>query len=134
MDENTFNDYKKSLIKFKTDKFKTQKEEADHYYTEISLKTYEFDRRFEEAKILESFTKNEVIQLYQTYLKKDAPKRKKFSSWMNSFVPPPVNDNYFVDPSYINGFYQITDINHFRSVHQFYPNSVFKKNSSSNLF
>ena len=131
MEDNTFNDYKKSLIKFKTDKFKKPSEESGNLVTEISLRTYEFDRRFEEAKILENFTKNDVVQLYRTYLKKNAPKRKKFSSWMKSSVPPPPNDDYNVDPSYLDAFYQIKDLNLFKSTHQLYPKKLFNPNSDN---
>eukprot|EP01091_Cochliopodium_minus_P012601 TRINITY_DN3850_c0_g1_i1.p1 TRINITY_DN3850_c0_g1~~TRINITY_DN3850_c0_g1_i1.p1 ORF type:complete len:956 (-),score=241.60 TRINITY_DN3850_c0_g1_i1:101-2968(-) len=128
MEEKTFNDYRTSLIKYKTEKFKNLDDEYNHFNIEISCRTYEFERRFEEAKILEKITKEDVILFYNQYIRKDSPNRRKISSWMRASVEPPSSseeeeNKLVVDPSYKDQFVQFYDFHLFKSKHQLFSNT-----------
>ena len=113
-----FGEYRDSLIHTKTEKPKNLTEEKDKLATEIKENTFKFDRRFLEAKELESVTLKDVVCLYETYLKKGAPKRRKLSSWINSSVETEPRET----PPH--GMTEITDINIFKNLHKLYPSLI----------
>lgn len=70
-----FNEFVSSLITRKLEKVQNFKEESNEYNTHVMSGYYHFNLRYEEAEMLKTVTKKEVLDMFYTYISPQSDKR-----------------------------------------------------------
>ena len=113
-----FEQHKKSLVQKKRQSYKRLLSEATDHWLEIVTHSYRFDRRFEEAKVAESLSIEDVLEFYNTYIRRNAPKRRKLSTWL-------LAQGFKGEDKSLEGYKEewkhIEDLSLFKAVHKLYP-------------
>ncbi|KAG0145837.1 hypothetical protein CROQUDRAFT_45305 [Cronartium quercuum f. sp. fusiforme G11] len=92
LDENEFEEQKKSLVNKSTEDFKNLWEESSHYWVHIQSGYYAFERRYADAELIKQITKKEMIEFYKEKIHPSSSVRSKVSVQVKSQkVPIPID-------------------------------------------
>jgi len=89
MDESEFEKQKQSLIDKKREKIKNIGEEASRFWNAIDSGYCDFVRRETDAAILETVTRQEVLEVFNKFIHPSSPIRGKISVHLRSQAAPP---------------------------------------------
>ncbi|XP_065350054.1 insulin-degrading enzyme-like isoform X1 [Cloeon dipterum] len=79
MSDEEFERHKEALAVLRLEKPKKMKQLTNHYWTEISIQAYCFDRDNIEVAFLKTLTKDDVIQFYNDHIHAEGAKRRKLA-------------------------------------------------------
>lgn len=79
MNEEQFEDHKRSIINKRLEKSKNLNQEAMRFWDHISSEYYQFDAVDEDVKHLKPLTKEDIVQFYEQYIHPASEKRAKLS-------------------------------------------------------
>jgi insulysin len=80
MSDEDFLSKRASWITKKLEKFQNVYQEGSFLWYEIAIRRYHFSRREDEAALMVTVTKQDVLDFYQRYISPSSADRKKFSS------------------------------------------------------
>ncbi|KRX21021.1 Insulin-degrading enzyme, partial [Trichinella nelsoni] len=84
MPSEEFEEHRAALTSKRLEKPKKLVSAASKCWSEISSEQYNFERDEKEVNILQTITKEELIEFYKQYIAADAPKRRKLSTQVYS--------------------------------------------------
>eukprot|EP01006_Ploeotia_vitrea_P044505 TRINITY_DN66835_c8_g9_i1.p1 TRINITY_DN66835_c8_g9~~TRINITY_DN66835_c8_g9_i1.p1 ORF type:complete len:1085 (-),score=521.06 TRINITY_DN66835_c8_g9_i1:2330-5323(-) len=82
MDDETFDANREAVIARKLEKHKRLSQETSKHWTEIRNHRYQFDRIDREVAVLRELTLQDMVGLFDRYLRINSPTRRKLSSQM----------------------------------------------------
>ncbi|KAL5511367.1 STE23_2 [Sanghuangporus vaninii] len=88
MDDEQFEEHKKSLEQKWTEKLKNLQEEATRFWTHIDSGYLDFTRREHDAALLATVTKDDVLAMFKEFIDPASPKRSKLSVHMRPQKQP----------------------------------------------
>jgi len=80
MKEDSFEGFRDALYKTRLEKFKNVYSEISTHWGEIDKNQFVFDRKQKEAEFVKELTKKDVLEFYDTYLKRGAAKRRMITT------------------------------------------------------
>uniref|UniRef100_A0A7S3AI92 Peptidase M16 middle/third domain-containing protein n=1 Tax=Haptolina ericina TaxID=156174 RepID=A0A7S3AI92_9EUKA len=80
MTDEEFLNHRKAIIDLKLEKPKRLRQESSRYWSEIPLETLDFNRDEDDAKVLETTTKQELADFWDRYFAASGPDRRKLST------------------------------------------------------
>ncbi|PIA59677.1 hypothetical protein AQUCO_00400519v1 [Aquilegia coerulea] len=116
LDNESFENYRNGLIAKKLEKDPSLSYETNHLWGQIVDKRYMFDMSEKEAEVLKSICKNDVMDLYNTYLKPTSSKRRRLAVHVWG-----CNTNMEEDSGTLEPFTVIEDLTIFKKSAKFYP-------------
>ncbi|KAJ3682908.1 hypothetical protein LUZ60_013135 [Juncus effusus] len=121
LDEESFEHHKDGLIAQKLEKDPTLTSETDNYWYQITNKRYIFDMHKIEAEELKTIKKDDVINLFNNYLRPESPKCRRIAFHVCGCD---VDSNADVAKLQENNWKLIVDPNSFKKDSEFYPSSL----------
>lgn len=82
MTQKEFDDHKQALVNIRLEKPKRMSQLAKKYWGEITNRMYHFDRDQAEVDVLKTFTKEDILNFYNSKVAYGAPERKKLSVYI----------------------------------------------------
>ncbi|KAK9368638.1 Metalloenzyme, LuxS/M16 peptidase-like protein [Lipomyces kononenkoae] len=90
MSDEEYQKHVKSLVLKRKEKLKNLGEETARYWNQIENGYYDFTRNDEEAEILQTIGKDEVLDLFHAYIHPSSSSRSKIVVHIQSQFPPPL--------------------------------------------
>ncbi|KAK9241369.1 Metalloenzyme, LuxS/M16 peptidase-like protein [Lipomyces kononenkoae] len=90
MSDEEYQKHVRSLVLKRKEKLKNLGEETARYWNQIENGYYDFTRNDEEAEILSTIGKDEVLDLFYTYIHPSSSTRSKIVVHLQSQCPPPL--------------------------------------------
>lgn len=118
--DHKFNSYKDSLTANKIEKPKKMSSWFNKYWAEIALQEYHFNRSSSEVEILNTITKEDILNYYRENVLKNSIKRKKMSVHIVSTVKSTNSDKTTSSSEEARGEL-ISDLSAFKSSKELYP-------------
>jgi len=83
MTEEEFATHRRSLLAAKEEKDKRLSDETSRHWSEITRRTYEFDRVYQEIGELKQLTLADIVSFFRNYVAPNAPQRRKFCVYVH---------------------------------------------------